>query len=81
MKLEDTIELMKSDDFKDRFKAEYHQLLNRRDGLSAMLSKYKLGTLLFKPKCSYDILYCQLTYMDGYLKLLEKRAKIEDIEL
>ena len=33
MKLQDTIELMNSSDFKDRFKAEYYQLKIRRDGL------------------------------------------------
>lgn len=33
MKLQDTIELMNSGDFKDRVKAEYYQLKIRRDGL------------------------------------------------
>ena len=39
MKLSDTIELMNSKDFEDRFKAEYFQLSNRIDGLSSMLKK------------------------------------------
>lgn len=33
MKLKDTGKLMGSDDFKDRFKAEYYQLQNRICGL------------------------------------------------
>ena len=45
MELQDTIELMKSSDFKDRFKAEYYQLDIRIKKLSDMLDKYKAGTL------------------------------------
>ena len=32
MQLKDTIEMMTSEDFKERFKAEYYQLLIRLDG-------------------------------------------------
>ena len=41
MKLQDTIELMNSSDFKDRFKAEYYQLKIRLDGLKKMLKNTK----------------------------------------
>ena len=39
MELKDTIELMQSEDYKDRFKAEYFQLKIRYDKLKAMLEK------------------------------------------
>lgn len=51
--LQDTISLMNSGDFKERFQAEYFQLKIRYTGLKAMLEKYKAGTLAFQPKCSY----------------------------
>ena len=44
MVLKDTIDLMNSSDFKERFKAEYYQLKIRHEGLSKMLEKYREGT-------------------------------------
>ena len=79
--LKDTIELMQSEDFKERFKAEYLQLKIRIEGLSDTLKKYKKGTLTFSPKCSYEILYEQLVHMNNYLNILKERARIEGIEL
>ena len=81
MKLQDTIDLMNSRDFKDRVKAEYYQLKIRRDGLKKMLKKYKEGTLEFTPNCSYELLHTQLVYMECYMNVLEERARIENIEL
>ena len=81
MKLQDTIELMNSEDFKDRTKAEYYQLKIRHEGLVRMLKKYKEGTLEFEPNCDYDLLHTQLVYMECYMNVLEERAKIENIEL
>ena len=81
MKLQDTIELMNSKDFKDRSKAEYYQLKIRHEGLARMLKKYKEGTLDFTPNCSYDLLHAQLVYMECYMNVLKERAKIENIEL
>ena len=81
MKLKDTADLMISEDYKDRFKAEYQQLKIRANKLSAMLKKYKDGTLEFTPKCSYEVLYEQLVHMKDYLDDLEKRANIEGISL
>ncbi|MDE6540209.1 MAG: hypothetical protein K2K66_08455 [Ruminococcus sp.] len=72
---------MKSNDFKERFQAEYIQLKIRYAGLKAMLAKYKSGTLPFQPKCSYELLFTQLVYMKNYMKVLEERANVEDIEL
>ena len=81
MELKDTVKLMESTDFKDRFKAEYYQLQNRRNGLKRMLVNMADGALNFTPKCSYDLLHEQIVYMDGYLSVLEKRAENENINL
>lgn len=55
MELKDTVKLMLSADFKERFQAEYAQDKNRTEGLAKMLKAYKAGTLPFKPKCSYEL--------------------------
>ncbi|HHD2753285.1 TPA: hypothetical protein ACOTG0_002094 [Clostridium perfringens] len=81
MKLNETVQMMGSTDYKDRFKAEYLQLKIRIEGLSNMLEKYRTGTLNFKPSCSYELLHTQLVYMECYLNTLEERAAIENIEL
>jgi hypothetical protein len=81
MQLKDTIEMMNSPEYKDRFKAEYLQLKIRIEGLSIMLEKYKAGTLPFTPTCSYELLNTQLNCMHMYALNLEKRAEIEEIDL
>jgi hypothetical protein len=81
MFLSDTVEMMNSADYKERFRAEYLQLKIRRNGLSAMLKNYKDGTLTFTPSCSYDLLNAQLKAMVLYAEFLEERAEIENIEL
>ena len=81
MTLNDTVEMMLSEDYKERFLAEYLQLIIRMSSLNNMLREYKAGTLNFTPKCSYDILIAQLRAMELYACFLEDRAKIEDIDL
>lgn len=81
MNLNETVELMNSTDYKDRFKAEYLQLKIRIEGLKTMLEKYRAGTLTFTPSCSYGLLYSQFEAMAAYGRKLEERAFIEDIEL
>ena len=81
MELKDTIKLMNSDDYKERFKAEYYQTKIRYDKLHKMLIKYEAGTLGFEPSCPQEILEKQACYMGNYLKYLEIRAEIEKIEL
>lgn len=81
MKLKDTIDMMGSEDYKERFKAEYLQLKIRINGLRNMLKKYKTGTLTFKPFCSYYLLNGQLKAMEMYAQYLKERAEIENIEL
>ena len=80
-KLSETVEMMNSADYKERFKAEYLQLKIRMKGLSNMLDKYKEGTLNFKPSCSYDLLNGQLKAMYMYASYLEERAETEGIIL
>lgn len=81
MELKDTVNLMNSDDFKDRFVAEYRQTKIRYEKLHKLLIKYEAGTLNFDPKCSLELLTEQAKYMGLYLKCLEIRAQIYDIEL
>ena len=50
--LEETAKMMLSEDYKERFKAEYYQLVNRYEGLKLMLKRWDAGTLDFKPACS-----------------------------
>ena len=79
--LKDTVDLMNSDDFKDRFKAEYYQTKIRYDKLHAMIIKYEAGTLSFTPNCSLELLKHQASMMGQYLYDLEVRAEIEQLEL
>ena len=81
MKLNETVEMMNSADYKERFRAEYFQLVTRMKGLGEMLIKYKNGTLSFTPSCSYDLLNGQYKAMDMYASYLEERADIENINL
>ena len=81
MELNDTIELMNSPDYKERFKAEYLQVRIRYNKLYNMIIKYKAGTLNFVPSCSVELLTEQLRAMGNYLMLLDVRAEIEDIPL
>lgn len=81
MKLVDTIPLMESEDYKERFKAEYYQLTIRIEGLKQMLDQYKNGTLKFTPVCSYALLSKQLKTMEACAACLEVRATTERIDL
>lgn len=79
--MEMTIDLMNSEDYKERFKGEYAQTLIRVRKLNNMLNKYDEGTLDFTPICPIYLLRNQSAYMQAYLKTLEERAKHENIDL
>lgn len=81
MELKDTVDLMNSEDYNDRFKAEYFQTKIRYNKLHKMLVKRAAGTLDFEPKCSVALLTEQKRYMGEYLRVLETRAEIEGIDL
>ena len=81
MQLKDTIEMMTSEDFKERFKAEYNQVKIRYDKLDEIIVKYEAGTLNFTPLCSLELLKEQKKYMGCYIRCLKIRAEIEGIDL
>jgi hypothetical protein len=81
MELKDTVDLMLSGNYMERFLAEYHQLNNRIAGLQRIVKGYEEGTLEFTPNCPYRVLCKQLIYMKAYRDMLETRAKIENIDL
>ena len=81
IELMDTINLMNSSDYKDRFAAEYWQTKIRYDKLHKMCTKYEAGTLDFTPTCSLELLKEQKAAMGKYLYCLEVRAEIEGIKL
>lgn len=76
-----TATLMTSENYKDRFKAEYIQLKNRYEGLKRMTDNWDNGTLNFTPTCPRATYNFQLRAMKEYLDILEVRAKIEGINL
>ena len=80
-KLEDTISMMNSADYKERFKAEYFQTKIRYDKLHTMVTKYEAGTLHFQPTCPIELLKEQKAAMGLYLHALEVRAEMEGVEL
>lgn len=79
--LEETIQLMLSLSYKDRFIAEYWQLRIRYTKLSKMIKDWERGELDFTPTCSKDIYDRQLQSMYEYLTVLEERAKLENIDV
>ena len=81
MKLDKTVDMMLSEDYIERFKAEYHQLVNRKNKLQKMLRAHAKNELNFTPKCSIDLLTWQLKVMQEYEYVLKRRAEVEGIEL
>ena len=81
MKLKDTIELMQSSDYKDRFKAEYYQLADRYKKLKIMLEKWNKGELNFTPDSPMIFYNMQIKAMSDCKTALELRAEVEEIEL
>lgn len=79
--LKDTIEMMNSSDYRERFKAEYYQLKIRIEKLNNILVKYRAGTLDFTPSCNIWVLQDQLCAMRNYLDDLQVRAEMEGIEV
>ena len=81
MDLIDTIEMMGSSDYKEKFKAEYAQLIIRYYGLKNMLEKWDNGTLEFKPTCPRSTYNLQIKAMTDYIAVLEARAVMENVDL
>ena len=79
--LRQTVNIMQSNNYKERFLAEYYQTKIRYNKLHNMLVKYEAKTLEFEPTCPIEILKRQCSHMGEYLYDLEVRAEIEKIEL
>lgn len=89
MELKDTVTMMNSEDYKERFKAEYYQTKIRYEKLKAFNNKieaahrteYMKTIEMPKHDCPEDVLREQQALMGQYLHVLEVRAVIEGIEL
>lgn len=80
MELKDTIELMTSEGYKERFIAEYLQTKIRYNKLHKTLVKYDAKVLTFEIP-NIDLLREQAGAMGRYLYILETRAEIEKINI
>lgn len=81
MELKETVEMMNSSDYKERFRAEYFQAKIRYDKLDETTVKCEAGTLPFTPTCPLELLKEQKGYMGNYIRCLKIRAEIEGIDL
>ena len=90
MELKDTVQMMNSADYKDRFKAEYWQTKTRYEKLkkfntkieAAERTRYAIKSVAEPTHdCPPDLLREQQECMGHYLQVLEVRAEIEEIDL
>jgi len=81
MELKDTVELMTSADWKDRFTAEYLQTKIRYEKLHKMIVKREVGKCDFLTPIPLDSWIAQAHHMGEYLHELEKQAVIHGIDL
>ena len=79
--LRDTIKMMNSEDYKERFKAESYQVVIRYQKLKSMLDKWDNDQLEFTPTCPRSTYNMQITAMTDYIAVLEARAVMEGVEL
>lgn len=83
--LKDTVEAMCSDDYKERFVAEYQQTKIRYEKLKDFCNRIEIAKIMMRGEpehdCPLDLLREQQKTMGMYLSILEKRALIERIEL
>lgn len=81
--LKEKVELMNSEDYKERIIAEYHQVKIRYEKLKNFCNKIEVETMLGKEvtkhDCPLELLREQQKYMGLYLSVLEKRVLIENI--
>ena len=79
--LNETVDGMCSTDYKERFVAEYNQLVIRYRGLKNMLDKWDKNELDFTPTCPRSTYNLQIKAMTDYIDVLEARAAMENIYL
>lgn len=75
MELNETVDLMMSDNRKERLKAEYWQTKNRFEKLNAYISKLNAGGEADVDD-SIEVLQAQSDAMNEYLYFLEVRMKM-----
>ena len=75
--LSETVGLMLSKDYKERFKAEFWQTYIRHSKLLITIVFYQR----LDKNSQIDLLKEQLRCMEQYLIILRKRAEIENIDL
>lgn len=80
-KLSQTVDMMTSSDYKERFKAEYAQVGIRYKKLKNMLDKWDKNELTFTPTCPRSLYNIQVKAMTDYIAVLETRALLEHIIL
>lgn len=85
MELFQTINLMTSKDYRNRFIAEYWQAKIRYEKLATFIRKIEVANLTGaeppKHDCPLELLEDQKYYMECYLDILEKRAIAENIDV
>lgn len=75
MTFKETIPMMMSDNYSDRFKAEYFQLKIRAEETKEGLDRYP------RPLINLELLAAQYKAMQMYQKILEARLVDEDIDI
>ena len=81
MELRETVDGMLSDNYKERFVAEFQQVVIRGEKLEKILVKYKNDKLDFTPDSSIGLLFTQAHILGAYMGVLVERANQEGIEL
>ena len=81
MELRDTVVMMNSEDYKERFRAEYCQTVIRSGKLKNMLDRWDDGNLNFMPTCPRSTYNMQIRAMADYIAVLEARAVMEGVNL
>lgn len=83
MELKDTIDMMASEDYRERFRGEFCQLEIRAKKLLAFIRKCEDARMEGKEEprhdCPLSLLRAQLDAMMDYLDVLRKRALIENV--
>ena len=80
MNLKDTIYEMTSDNYVERFKAEYYQLKIRQRKLEHIIANAVHGKINLSTT-SLELLKKQYNYMGLYASTLKQRAILENIDL
>ena len=81
----ETISLMNSPDYRERFKAEYHQLSIRIEKLRKFINKIRASDytrgMNVAHDCPLGMLLDQLHIMEEYRNILEQRSVVEGLDL